>query len=360
MIMQLATLRHIYDAEEPLATVYLQSQSVTADVEHEVRLRWDALRQQLADAGAHQQMLDSLDEAILNTEDFGTIQAEGRVLVADRTGLLLEKEFDASQEAGDRAVLGPVAQLGDYLRQRLRAVRALVVLVDKEQALLRREVFTSSDVLDSGAETHVEGSAYESVHKVREGFLHHRRMQQRADDAAVLNIRDVTESVRSAVARWTPDVIAVAGESQGRKLLLEELPTDLADMAREVEAGGGIPSGSADSGAEESLSEELATLARKITIDRASEQTERFGTAEGNGLAVQGAENVFRAVRLGAVDTLLLRYSQPAKDEDELLRAAASVDASVALVGTNVTDHAAAVLRYQAPIEELDYEPTSG
>lgn len=357
--MQLATLRHIYEAQEPLATVYMQALPVSADAEHEVRLRWDTLRAQLADAGAHQEALDALDETILDTEAFGAIQAEGRVLVAGRSGLLLDEDFDATGEGGDHAVLAPVAQLGDYLRQRLRAVRALVVLVDQEQAIIRREIFTSTDVLDSGAETHVEGSAYESVNKVREGFLHHRRMQQRSEDAAVQNVQDVAERLRTIAAQWKPDVIAVGGETQGRKLLLKELPQELADLGREVEAGGGIPSDSADAGAEDSLAEELATLARKITIDRASEQTERFGSAEGNGLAVQGAENVFRAVRLGAVDTLLLRYTQTAKDEDELLRAATSVDASVALVSTSVTDNAAAILRYQAPVDELDHQPTS-
>ncbi|MGO1523330.1 MAG: hypothetical protein ACTHV8_06525, partial [Nesterenkonia sp.] len=91
-----------------------------------------------------------------------------------------------------------------------------------------------------------------------------------------------------------------------------------------------------------------------------SEQTERFGTAEGNGLAVQGAENVRRAIELGAVETLLLRYAQLAEDEDELLRAAADVDASVALVGTSVTDNVAAVLRYEAPVDQMDHTPGSG
>ena len=358
--MQLAAVRDIYEAPEPVATVYMESQAVSPDAEHEVRLRWDGLRQQLADAGAPQEALDALDDVILDTEAFGAIQAEGRVLVADRTGLLLDEDFDASREQGDRAVLGPLAQLGDYLRQRLRSVRALVVLADQERALIRREVFTSTDVLDSGRETEVEGSSYETVHKPREGALHHRRMQQRSEDAASQNIRDITERVRKVAAKWKPDVVAVAGEVQGRKLLLDEFPPELAEIAREVEAGGGISSGSADQSAEDSLAEELATLARYLTIERVREQTERFGNAQGNNLAVEGAENVRRAVQLGAVDTLLLRYDQPAEDEDSLLRASAKVDASVALVGTSVTENVAAVLRYEAPVDEMDSSPTSG
>lgn len=358
--MQLATLRDIYEAEEPLATVYMQALPVSADAEHEVRLRWDALRRQLADAGAHQETLDALDETIMDTEAFGAVQAEGRVLVAGRDGLLLDEDFDATGEEGDQAVLAPVAQLGDYLRQRLRSVRALVVLADQERATIRREVFTSTDVLDSGRETQVEGSSYETVHKPREGALHHRRMQQRSEDAAGQNIRDISEKVRKIAAKWKPDVVAVAGEVQGRKLLLDEFPPELAEIAREVEAGGGISSGSADQNAEDSLAEELATLARHLTIERVREETERFGNAQGNNLAVEGAENVRRAVQLGAVDTLLLRYDQPAEDEDSLLRASAKIDASVALVGTSVAENVAAILRYEAPVDEMDSSPTSG
>lgn len=60
------------------------------------------------------------------------------------------------------------------------------------------------------------------------------------------------------------------------------------------------------------------------------------------------------------METLLLRYAQLAEDEDELLRAAADVDASVALVGTSVTDNVAAVLRYEAPVDQMDHTPGSG
>lgn len=261
MIVQLATLRHIYDTQEPLATVYMQALPVSADAEHEVRLRWDALRRQLADAGAHQEALDALDETIMDTEAFGAVQAEGRVLVAGSSGLLLDEDFDATGEEGDQAVLAPVAQLGDYLRQRLRSVRALVVLVDQKQATIRREIFTSNEVLDTGSETHVEGSADESVHKPREGALHHRKIQQRADDAAAMNIRDVSEALRKITDRWKPDLIAVAGEVQGRKLLLDELRTPLAEIAYEVESGG-----SADAGAEQALADELTNLARRACV----------------------------------------------------------------------------------------------
>ncbi len=356
MKMQLATLRPIYEDAPPFATVYLQALPASPDAEHEIRLRWDELRGQLADAGTHQEALDALDDAIL-TENITAVQTEGRVLVANRHGLLLEEDFDATRDGGDRAVLGDLPALGDYVRQRTRSVRALVVLVDKERAAVRREVFTSAAVLDSGKVSEVEGSATESVHKPREGAEHHRRMQQRSDEAAWLNIRDIAEHVRAAAATWRPEAVVVAGEVQGRKLLLNDLPAELQGIAHEVEAGGGIPSDTGDESAEESLQRALRSTARQITLDRAREQTEHFGSAQANGLAVQGAENVRRAATLGAVETLLLRYDEDAEAEDELLRAAALIDAEVALVGTSVAENVAAVLRYEAPVDQMDVQP---
>ncbi|TLP77202.1 hypothetical protein [Nesterenkonia sphaerica] len=356
--MKLAAIRSIYEAEAPFATVYLQAQSASPDAEQEVRLRWDALRGQLADAGAHDETLAALDSAVL-TEDITAVQTEGRVLVANRTGLLLEEDFDATRDGGDRAVFGEPPALGDYIRQRARSVRGLVILVDKERATLRREVFTSAGVLESGSESAVEGSATESVHKPREGAEHHRRMQQRADEAAWLNIRDITERVRKTAEKWDPDAIVVAGEVQGRTMLLEELPPQLRQLTYEVDTGGGISNDAADEGAEQALTEALQSTARRITLERATAETERFGSARANGLAVEGAENIRRAATLGAVETLLLRYDAEAAQEDTLLQEAAAVDASVGLVGSAVADNAAAILRYEAPVDQMDAQPVS-
>ncbi|WP_147104843.1 hypothetical protein [Nesterenkonia populi] len=350
--MQLSDVRSIFEAEGPFATVYLQAQPASPNAEQEVRLRWDSLRGELADAGAHDEALSALDSAIL-TENITAVQTEGRVLIANKDGLLLERDFDSTRDGGDRAVLGEPASLGDYVRQRARSVRALVAITDQEKAVLRREVFTSEEILATAPETRVEGSATETVNKPREGAEHHRRMQQRADEAAALNIRDITERVAKAASAWNPDIVVVAGEVQGRKRLLDELPADLKEIAREIGSGGGIPADSADEGAEQSLHEDLAALAREITLERTKEVTDRFNENKGNGQAVEGAEDILKAVRLGAVDTLLLRYDAEAPGEDKLLAEAASVDASVALVGTGVKENAAAILRYEAPTDQL-------
>lgn len=356
--MRLNELRHIYEAEGPFATVYLEARSPSEDAKHQLRLRWDDLRSQLADAGAHDQALAALDEA-LTEEKATTVHSEGRVLVAGPGGLLLEEHFDAVKAGsgpggGDRAVLGEPAELGPYVRERLRSVRMLVAIADQESAVLRRLVLSSSEVHREGQEETVEGTAIDSVHKPREGWLSHKSIQNTADEAAKRNLRDVAERLEKVAAAWKPDVVVVAGAVQGRKQLLDELPAGLSEVTDEVEAGGGIPSGGADEGTEDALSEELGTLARRITVDRAALHTDRYGEAEGDGRAVQGVEDIRRALMLGAVDTLLLRYGTRAEDEEQLLQDSAEVDAAVGLIGRDVVDDVAAVLRYQAPVDEVD------
>ncbi|GAA1455278.1 hypothetical protein ACFP47_02425 [Nesterenkonia lacusekhoensis] len=350
--IELSRFRPVYEAQGPFATVYLEARDPSEDAADQVRLRWDALKRELSDAGAHEQAVAALEDALL-IENITEVQTEGRVLVANQDGLLLEEHWDAALGRGDYAVLGEPAELGSYLRERLRSVRALVAVADQEGAVLRRFVLTSSEVLHEGAEESVSGSAVESVHKPREGALSHKQIQRTADEAAKQNIRDVVERLSSVANRWQPDVVVIAGEVQGRKRLQEELPDDLKTIAEEVESGGGIPSGSADSGAEDSLVEDLGAVAREIVIARAQQQTDRFHELQAAGRAVEGAEEIRKAVQLGAVETLLLRYGTRGEEEDELLRQAAEIDAQVGLVGASVSGDIAATLRYEAPVDQI-------
>ncbi len=350
--IRLSAFRPVYEAEGPFATVYLEAREASEDAGDQVRLRWDALKKELADAGAHEQALQALEDAVL-IENITEVQVEGRVLVANRDGLLLEEHWDAALGSGDRAVLGEPAELGSYIRERIRSVRALVAVADQEGAVVRRLVLTSSEILHEGEEESISGSAVESVHKPREGALSHKQIQRTADEAAKQNIRDVVGRLSTIADRWQPDVLVLAGEVQGRKRLQEELPEDLKGIAQEVESGGGIPSGSADEGAERSLTEDISGLAREIVIARAQATTGRFQELKAAGRAVEGSEEILKAVQLGAVETLLLRYDARAQQEDELLRAAAGVDARVGLVGVGVQDDAAATLRYEAPVDQV-------
>ena len=343
--MQLTTLRGVYEAQGPFATVYLEARSPASDAEDQLRLRWQDLRSQLAEAGTPDAALTALDEALASAPATA-VHTEGRVLVADQTRVVLDEHFDAAQGSGDLATVGEPAQLGDYVRHRLGAARMLVAVADQQQAVIRRLVVVGSDLLASGAEESIEGSSVESVHAPRQ-------IQGPAEEAAAQNVRDISARVAKIADSWNPDVIVIAGEAQGRRALHEELPKALQELTLESEAGGGIPAGHADQGTEQALSEDLTVIARRVVIQRGKDHTERYGEAQGHGRTAEGSEAIRAAVRLGAVDTLLLPQQGHAEDEDELLAAAASVGASVGILGASAQDSVAAILRYEAPVEDV-------
>lgn len=337
--MELDALRTLYEQEGPFATVYLESRSPAADAEHQVRLRWDALRQQLAEAGAPEGALGAIDDAVI-VEDITEVQNNGRVLVANKTGVLLDDALDASLGAGDYAHWSDEPELGDYIRERERSVRMLVAVTNQTGATIRQVVVAESHAVDERSEHQIEGD--EAVSKPRENALHHSKIQNRADEVVKQNVRDVAEHLETTARSWQPDLVVLAGEVQGRTALREELSDEL--TSHEINSGG-----TDDDAAEEQLASQLRDLADRVSAERAHEYTERYEHGTAHDQAIAGAQAVAQATEMGAVGTLLLEYDRPATDEAALLAAATRTDATVGLVDSTVEDGVAALLRFETP-----------
>lgn len=340
--MELDTLRTLYDHEGPFATVYLEGRSPAADAEKQVRLRWDDLRQQLAEAGAPEEALAAIDDAVV-VEDITEVQTNGRVLVADETGVLLDDALDASLGAGDHAHWSDEPELGDYIRERERSVRMLVAVADQTGARVRRLVVAESHEVDERAEGQIGGD--DAVAKPREGALQHSKIQNRADEVVKQNVREVAEHLEKTARSWHPDLVVLAGEVQGRTALRDELSDEL--TSQEVESGG-----TNDDAAEEALAEQLRVLAQEISAGRARENTERYEQGTAHDQAIPGAEAVARSAEMGAVGTLLLEYDRSAAEEAALLASAVRTGANAGLIDSTVQDAVAALLRFETPAED--------
>lgn len=343
--MRLRDVRAIYDSEGPFATVYISGRSPAEDAEQQVRLGWNELRGQLASEGADETILDSLDKAVI-ADDFGEARADGRILVANRSGVLLNEAWDAALGAGDAAHFSDQPELGAYVRERARAVRILLAVADQRGAVIRRVVAAEQHSLDERGERNVRAASDESVHKPRKGALSHKQIQHRADEAVKQNAREVAEYLDRIAGEWHPDVVVLAGEVQGRSALRDELSESLVQLYREADSGG-----LGDEGAEEALTEQLQTIAAEVSEDRAQQLTERFQEARAHDRAAEGAAPVARAAEMGAVETLLFEHDRSAPDEAALLAASSRIDADVGLVTSEVDDAVAAVLRFEAPDE---------
>ncbi|WP_261623763.1 baeRF2 domain-containing protein [Nesterenkonia marinintestina] len=340
--MKLDALKPIIENDGPFATVYLESGSPAEDAEHRIRLRWDDLRGQLAEAGAEEATLEALDGAIM-VDDITEVLTDGRVLVAGGDRVLLEKPWDAALGAGDAAHWSSQPELGAYVRERASSVDMLVAITDQEGAVLRRVVATQEQTLNQiGRE--VEGSSDAPVQKPTEGAFS--KIQNRSDEAVKRNAKDIAESLDRIARRRGPDVFVLAGEVQGRSALRDELSPDLQEILVETDRGG-----TEDDGAEQSLNEELRRIAGEHAEEVIGDTHGRFEQAKAHDQGVEGSDAVAKAAQMGAVDTLVLQAEHAGQDEARLLAAAAQIDASVGLVAAELQDGVGAILRFEAPAE---------
>ena len=337
--MQTATLRNIYDHEGPFATVYLESRSPAEDAEHQLALRWDELRNRLAQDGATDSALEQLDEAVRAPEPT-EVHATGKILVANSRGVIFDQAFDASQGSGDQAYWQDEPELGDYLRERERLVQMLVVIADQTGATIRQQIVGPSHQVEQRASQHIDGDY--AVSKPRENGLHHAKIQHHADEVVKQNLREVADHVRQTVRDWRPDVVVLAGEVQGSSALRDELAEDQLPLVG-IDKGGTV-----DEAAEAVLAEELLELAQELIDQRVQDNAERYEYGQAHNTALAGAESVAQAAEQGAVQTLLLEYDRPAAQEPALIAAAVRIGADTELIDTEVDDGVAALLRFEA------------
>lgn len=355
--MKLDTVRSIADEQGPFATVYLEGRAPSEDAPDQLRLRWKALREHLSDNGATENALTALDDILTGSapDKAREINADGRVLVANDSGTLLNEPWDANPGSGDSAHVSDVPELASYVRERSAAVRLLVVIADQTGAVVRRIVATEDKNLvddNSDTEVTVEASSQDDVHKPRQGALSHNQIQRSADEAVKQNARGIADRLSDIADEWTPDIILLAGETQGRTAVRTELEDHLpalAELLQETEDGGTADTGG--DGAEEALSDVISTVASDVSAGSRLAETERFEKARVRNLAVAGADVVNKAADLGAVETLLLQYEDTAADESKLLVTCAYTDADATLIDVATPGNIAAILRYELPDE---------
>lgn len=337
--MHLETLQKVYEHDGPFATVYLESRSPAADADHPLRLRWEDLRGQLAEAGASDTVLDHLDDAIHSIE-FTEVHTTGRVLVANSEAVVLDDAFDASQGVGDHVHWQADPELGDYLRERDRVVGMLVVVTHQTEATIRQLQVAQSHRVDQQSGQTIDGD--DVVSKTRENGMAHSRIHNRADEVVKQNVREIAKHIPEASRRWVPDVVVLAGEAQGRSALRDELANDQLTL-HEIDAGG-----TDDDTAEAVLADALQSLAEDITAQRIEGNAQRYEYGRAHDTALAGAQAVSQSAEQGAVQTLLLEYNRPARNEPELVAAAVRTGAETELIDTEVEDRVAALLRFEA------------
>ena len=307
--MDLSRTREIFERPGPFATVYLEAVQAGENSAKQVALRWRELQNQLKQQGADDKTLAALDDE-LGGERAGSLTEVGRVLVASADGILFDDEVEALDAAGDVAVWSPLPELGRYYRSQSGSVRVLLAVVDQTGGDLYQVIADNAEGARELDEQTVKGTALETIHKPRGQGLSNRKIQNRHEMASYENADAVVAGIRGVVKQFRPEVIALAGEIQGRSAVRNELPGDLAEITREIEAGSRAAGAS-----EDALEDALLTVAGTFATERESGVRQRFQEGKGHGNAVEGLEPVLEAARTGAVDTLVLVDGQEVPGE---------------------------------------------
>ena len=289
--MDLTFLSHLYAVSGPYATVYVATTGAAEDAAKQLDLRWRALRDELAAAGADERTIDAIGD-VLRVGEGGSgqavVAAQGRVLLDQRL------PFPPRQEL---AHWGPLPHVMPLVSALSDAVPHVVVVVDRIGA----DITAYGDHGEEAVAATVVGQD-DVIRKVGPGGWSQRRFQQRAEDSWNANAKDVVERVNHLCRLLEPQVIVLAGDVRARQMLRENLPKHIGELIVEVDEGGRGPGASVES-FEDRIAKVTAEVAAHRALDTIAEFEEELGQQD---RAVESLDATVEALRRAQVQTLVI------------------------------------------------------
>ncbi len=296
-----AEIRQLYKHPGPFATVYLDGSRNTEQGQHEVELRWRALRSELAQGGADEAVLAAMD-AVQNS-DRSVAGRHGHLLVANADGLLLDETSDVPPLQA-YASWAPLPHVLPFLARRAEVVPHVVVLVDRTGADIYLNAGYNQTKLDRSQPEQVAGADQFPVHKARRDTWSERHFQNRVDNNWAENAQNVADSVNKHVHETGAQLVLVAGEVRARALVLDALAERLPGQVDIAETAAG---GKADGAALEPVQQAVHDAILRIRWRHRRQVLEKLRQGVGRGdYAVTGIEPVLAAVRRGELETLVI------------------------------------------------------
>lgn len=289
--MDLQFLRPLYEADEPVASVHLDTSRDVHDADKQIELRWRAARRSLAEQGADEATLDALEEAAGGAP--GVPGPQGEALFASG-GRLLGAHTMVEPPPSDEAVLWPVPDPLPLMTDRDHQLPHVVVAVDREGADV--DGFPAAHHEASFRRT-FNGSTLH-ITRVRAGREAHASYHRRSVNLWSENTAQVAEDIRAAASEVDAAVIVVAGDPKAIGLLREHL-AERPPTGRIVYVEGGR-------GEEEALRESVDAAMREAMEESHRQVLDDLDAQLAGGRALQGIPAVQDALAEGRVETLLM------------------------------------------------------
>lgn len=364
--MRLGSLRTAFDLPGPMLTACLDVSRNNESAAAEIELRWRALRDELADAGAPDAALDAAEERLL---EVSTVPGDcGRCVVTTGSGVAEDHVLPGRrpQSAGRWGLLPHLLPVVEFESAQVAHV---YVEVDR----------TGADIsvhapLGEWSES-VEGSTHQ-ISKVNAGGWSQGRYEQRAENLWERNASEVAQRVDVLVRTTGAELLVVAGETRAAQLLEDALAERSREILRSSSARGRADGVSPEALAQsrEALLEEYATARARSAVAEFLEQRGRDERAaaglqqtmaalaqaqvellllpeawDPDAVAWFGSDATQVALDRASLDQLGVEQPHEAPVADVVLRAAAGTDARVLVVPAPLLDlgnEPAAVLRW--------------
>jgi hypothetical protein len=286
-------LTGLYRHESPFTTIYLDATRATESGEHEIELRWRALRGELTEHNAPEADVTTLEAFVLAEREVGDA---GLVAVASHGAVVFDDRLPRPP-LRPLACSAPLPYLMPYLAQRGPRVPYLVVVADREGADIAAAPWLGEPA------TTVEGSDF-PVHKTGRNTWDELHFQHRVENAWAANAREVADAVVALSAKHGIELVLLAGDERARALLEEQLSSGLRAGSAVVTLNHGSRAPGASEEALETAVRDAVLQhvwrSRRATLEHLQQNLGR------HEYAVAGIEPVVNALRMAAVDTLVI------------------------------------------------------
>jgi hypothetical protein len=288
--------RELATHQGSVASVYLDVSRNRGAAPHEVRLRWEALAEQLREQGADDKTVDAAGDAAL--QHHAQSGGAGRAVFAGDGQVLYEAELpgpprrELARWATLPHLLPLLAQLPEY-------VPHVVVRLGRTTATI-----TGFDRTGRQVSCGIEEGENHPAHKAGAGGAAHYSMQHRTEEVWTRNARAFAADVERAVTTLHAELIVLTGDVRARSLVRHALGERSRTITEEL--AGPSPD---DRTTDHPVDEEVRRLAAVRAAERTRDVTARFEQERGRtgGLAVEGLGSVIRALQRNQVSAVLLR-----------------------------------------------------
>jgi hypothetical protein len=284
-----AEIAHVFDANGPFASVYMDTESDVELAADRVAVRWKNLRASMLGTGVPEATVAAIDPLVEDSHTAGATLA----VIAAVDGLRYSANLPDPPPRETILRHGALPDVLLLLAASQAVVTHVAVLTDR----------TGADMAARGADDvarteRVEGRVTPHLHKAQAGGWSQPRYHHRAETLWESNAGEVADALTRLVDQVRPRFVAAAGDVRALQLLREQAPKRVRELLRVV--GG-------EYGSLDAVFAEADKLV--ATTAEADNQAllERFAEERGQGdRAVEGAAATLAALGRGQVETLLL------------------------------------------------------